>query len=282
MFRVQAPFGGSARSIEQNSRSSEYLNSGDAFVVFTPAFESAFVWHGPGANDEEKTAAQQLFNLFQRPAAIETCDEGQESEAFWASIGGKGEYSHVKDSNMLPPGDFEPRLFAVSNTSGYMWMKEVPQFQQEDLINDDCMILDAFSTVYVWVGSLSNKFERKGALARAEKYLEGVTDSRDKNQVVIDEVEAGHEPPAFKVQFVQWEPEIADAWLAVDPREIQKKTEEVKQAAAASAAANPYGKYLNGDETKFTYEQLKGQFPDGVKPDCKEKYLSDAEFEQYF
>lgn len=57
MFRVQAPFGGSARSIEQNSRSAQYLNSGDAFVVFTPNFEAAYVWHGPGANQEEKEGA---------------------------------------------------------------------------------------------------------------------------------------------------------------------------------------------------------------------------------
>lgn len=57
MFRVQAPFGGAARSIEQNSRSAQYLNSGDAFVVFMPNFESAYVWHGPGANEEEKKGA---------------------------------------------------------------------------------------------------------------------------------------------------------------------------------------------------------------------------------
>lgn len=34
MFRVQAPFGAGARSIEQNERCGKYLNSGDAFVVF--------------------------------------------------------------------------------------------------------------------------------------------------------------------------------------------------------------------------------------------------------
>jgi len=164
-----------------------------------PGLQSAFVWHGPGANDEERKGAQQVFDLFSRPDAIETCDEGQESEAFWESLGGKGEYSHVKDCSMIPPADFEPRLFSVSNASGYIWMKEVPQFQQEDLINEDCMVLDAFSTIYVWIGALSNKFEKKGALVRAQKYLEGLHDSRDKDQVVIEEIEAGHEPPMFRV-----------------------------------------------------------------------------------
>lgn len=38
MFRVQAPYGSGARSIEENERASKYLNSGDAFVVFLPGF----------------------------------------------------------------------------------------------------------------------------------------------------------------------------------------------------------------------------------------------------
>ena len=36
MFRIQAPYGGAARAIEQNEPASKYLNSGDSFLVFTP------------------------------------------------------------------------------------------------------------------------------------------------------------------------------------------------------------------------------------------------------
>jgi len=96
------------------------------------------------------------------------------------------------------------------------------------MINEDCYVLDAFSTVYVWLGALSVKQEKKGALTRAQKYLDGVTDARDKSQVVIEEVEAGKEPPSFRVQFVQWEPEVAEAWLLQDPRELEKRAEEAK------------------------------------------------------
>lgn len=48
------------------------------------------------------------------------------------------------------------------------------------MINDDIMILDAYSTIFVWIGNKSNKFEKKGALESAEKYLESVKDERDK------------------------------------------------------------------------------------------------------
>ena len=145
--------------------------------------------------------------------------EGQESAEFWESVGGQGAYSHVKESVGFAPG-FEPRLFSVSNTSGYMWMEEVPAFAQEDLLNDDCYILDAYSTIYTWIGNKSNSFEKKGVVKRAEKYLAEIRDSRDKNEVIIDEVLAGREPAGFTVQFIQWEPEVAAKWLETDPEVV--------------------------------------------------------------
>ncbi len=122
--------------------------------------------------------------------------EGEESAAFWDSIGGQGEYSKVKESMGISP-DFEPRLFGVSTLSGFLWMEEVPAFGQEDLNNNDCYILDAYSTIYVWIGNGSNKAEKKGVHTRAKKYLEDTNDSRDKTQVMIEEVLAGREPPQF-------------------------------------------------------------------------------------
>jgi len=42
-------------------------------------------------------------------------------------------------------------------------MKEVPNYAQDDLNNNEVMVLDAYRTIYVWVGMNSNKFERQGA-----------------------------------------------------------------------------------------------------------------------
>lgn len=78
-------------------------------------------------------------------------------------------------------------------------MEEVPAFAQEDLLLDDCYILDAYSVIYTWIGNKSNKFEKKGVVARAEKYLNEIRDSRDKDECIIDEVLAGHEPVGFTV-----------------------------------------------------------------------------------
>jgi len=109
-------------------------------------------------------------------------------------------------------------------------MKEIPAFAQEDLLNDDVMVLDAYSVVYIWIGNRSNKFEKKGAYNKVEKYLESVSDSRNKDAVTIQEIEAGKEPATFTMHFIQWEPEVAQAWLESDPLAALKKQAE-QQAA---------------------------------------------------
>lgn len=64
MFRVQAPYGGGARSIEQNERACGHLNSGDAFVVFLPGMSAAYLWLGKGANEPEINAGRHLMQAF--------------------------------------------------------------------------------------------------------------------------------------------------------------------------------------------------------------------------
>lgn len=163
-----------------------------------------------------------------------------------------------------------------------MWMEELPCFAQEDMLLDDCYILDAYSTIYLWIGCFANKFEKKSCQARAEKYLAELKDSRNKDEVIFDEVLPGREPIGFTVQFIQWEPEVAEAWLAQDPElnaaKAAEAEEEKKEAADAHAAANPFEGFLNPASNQFTYEVLKASFPEGVMPKKKEYYLNDEEF----
>jgi len=278
MFRVQGQYGGTARAIEQNARSAQYLNSGDAFSVITPNFEAGYIWSGFGASEEEEKLADKVFNAVQRPAAVTTVQEEEESEDFWASVGGKAEYSRCKDLAMPP--DFEPRLFQVSNTSGYMWMQELPAYQQEDLHNHDCFVLDAWNTVFIWIGALCDKAERRNVGKKAESYLKEVTDGRKFEDVLIENVEPGREPPSFQSQFIQWEPELAEKWLHEDPK-YQAKVAAAEEAKT-EAAKTPFDGYLDPKTNKFDYETLKSSFPKGVKPDAKEYYLSDDEFKTVF
>ena len=85
------------------------------------------------------------------------------------------------------------------------------------------MLLDTYQTVYVWIGVNSNKFEKRGALKSAAKYIESVNDERDKSSVNIVEVEPGKEMPGFTINFQEWSAEYAKMWL--EENQPKKKKE---------------------------------------------------------
>jgi hypothetical protein len=62
-------------------------------------------------------------------------------------------------------------------------VQEIYNYTQDDMLNDDIMILDAYSTINVWIGNRSNEFEKRGAYKSATKYLASVKDERDKDSV---------------------------------------------------------------------------------------------------
>lgn len=51
------------------------------------------------------------------------------------------------------------------------------------MMNDDIMLLDAYQTIYVWIGNKSNDFEKRGAFKSAQKYIDSIRDERDKDHV---------------------------------------------------------------------------------------------------
>ena len=208
---MTAPFGASAKAVEQESVLCANLNSGDAFIVAGPL--GNWLWCGLGANAEEQRLAQKLIdNVFEGGQHV---TEEQEPDEFWVSLGGKTQYANIKDTGIAL--GFEPRLFHCSNSSGSFYVQEIFNFVQEDMLNDDIMLLDAYSTIYMWIGNKSNKFERNGANKTAAKYIESVRDGRNKEEVQTIEVEAGKEPPSFTVHFPHWKQEISNKWLQEDP-----------------------------------------------------------------
>lgn len=217
-------------------------------------------------------------------AAVNTgFKEGEETQEFWDSLGGKTEYSSIKNMGIAP--GFEPRLFHCSNSQGYFHMKEIYNFNQEDLNNNDIMVLDVFSTVYIWVGRKSNDKERKNALKKVESYVQTCTDGRDIANVQYVTIDPCSEPINFTTHFPEWEDEVAERWLELDPYAAAMAKIEAEKKAAADA------KWGKKEEVKYessesgvthAYEVLKKGCPEGVDPTKKESYLSDAEFQSVF
>ncbi len=70
------------------------LNSGDCFILETP--HSLHVWNGQYSSDDEQALAKSVAaRLCSLP--IRLVAEGQEPADFWAVLGGKLEYTTIKE-----------------------------------------------------------------------------------------------------------------------------------------------------------------------------------------
>lgn len=97
--------------------------------MITAGLNHAYVWKGSNSNDIEWTKAKQMVNILGMGVVKEISEiiEGNESQDFWNTLGGKDNYEKIK-VNLDALNSFDARLFEVSNKSGYTTMKEVPSF----------------------------------------------------------------------------------------------------------------------------------------------------------
>lgn len=143
------------------------------------------------------------------------------------------------------------------------------------------MVLDAYRTIYTWIGKGANKIEIKNSAKKVDAYIQALQDGRKADDIQIVEVEPCSEPPAFTTQFPEWEDEVSAKWLEDDPyTAAQKKIAEERAALEAAKKAQNAGNsdYKDPSFNKFSLDELKAGTPEGVNPARKEYYLSDADF----
>jgi hypothetical protein len=219
--------------------------------------------------------------------AVVDFEERSEPAEFWAALGGQGEYV---SSTPGEDASREPRLFQCSNSTGTFRVEEIEMFEQEDLLDDDVMLLDVYSQLYVWIGSQANAAESAKAIEFANAFIHNATDGRS-SDIPIVRITSGNEPAMFTTYFVGWDPELFNKKSFEDPYEKKlREANEKKNAAAgstssAAAVAAPVvaaPKAVATASGTFTYEQLKSGVPDGVDPTKKEEYLSNEDFAAKF
>jgi len=228
------------------------LNSNDVFVLLR---EKPVLWKGAGASEEEQALG---FELCKRLGSAEpvVIAEGEEPEDFWKALGGKTEYA--SDPALYDP-EFAPRLFHVSNASGALRCEEVFNFVKEDLLEEDVMLLDVKTTVFIWIGSLCNKEELNQATKIARQYLESAPDGRGDVPDVL--IRQGQEPLQFTCHF---------NWNDDPNKHLSDNIEAVHLAARPKAG------------TTFPLDVLQTTIPEGVDPAKKETYLSENDFQTAF
>jgi len=262
------------------------LNGGDCFALNTK--DVLYTWCGKGSSASEKKVAESISKILAGKKKTVTLTEGTEPAEFWAALGGKGEYP------ASPPEAEEAkeaRLFHCCNTHGYFKIEEIFNFQQEDLINDDTMILDTYSEVFVWLGHDSAKEEKEEAMKAAVQYVTNAPDGRSKDTPVY-RINAGSEPPNFTCHFAGWNPEKASDFS--DPYEAKKKglggkPSETKSAAPAKKGPVVLEKvnvaelgFLDYNTNFFALDVLQKGTPDKCDPANREMYLNPDDFKKLF
>ena len=140
-----------------------------------------------------------LFDL-QASYSNQTIYEGAEPENFfWLAMGGRGE--HDTEAEYMK----HTRLFRCSNDQGYFAITEkLADFCQDDLSNDDVMILDTGSEIFLWFGPNSAEMEKKLALKSAQVYRKHLQDERNSQPRKIKLAKRKQEPHEFRRCFHGW------------------------------------------------------------------------------
>lgn len=187
------------------------FNTGDCFILDTGKF--IYVWSGSQSNMMEKNRARDLANQIRdserRGAAkVEIIQEGEEPEEMIQILGKRpvqlkeGSTQDDKEADKIHTRGAV--LYQVSNVTGEMKVTRVADggtFRKEQLISDDCFILDTAGKIYVWKGKKANKEEREQSLATAEKFISLMKYS---NKTQVQEMSEGNESPLFKQFFSNW------------------------------------------------------------------------------
>lgn len=160
-----------------------------------------YLWIGSKSNPSEAKIAEEIANekftsALRNPIVVQ---EGTEPEKFWSFLGGRKEYE--TDSSFMQ----HTRLFRCSNDKGYFSISEkCTDFCQDDLSDDDIMILDNGSQVFLWIGPKSSEVEVKLAYKSAQVYVQNlrIKDSQNPRQLML--TFKGKESRKFTKCFHAW------------------------------------------------------------------------------
>ncbi|KAK0145517.1 Advillin [Merluccius polli] len=260
LFQVHGSEPCTTKAIEVPAFTSS-LNSNDVFLLKSQT--EMYLWCGKGSSGDERNMAKKITPVIGKDIDCEIVAEGQES----------GELQQV-----VP--DHPPRLFECSNKTGRFMVEEIMHFNQDDLIEDDVMLLDTWDQIFIWVGKDANETERKEVIPTSLEYLRTHPASRDLDTSVIL-IKQGFEPLSFTGWFAAWDPH---KWSGGNSYEEMKKE-------FGDSAPLPEEVQKNGQEEDRTFDshppedllhKQTSELPEGVDAAHKEKYLSDADFQDIF
>ncbi|GIQ86503.1 villin/Gelsolin [Kipferlia bialata] len=175
--------------------SASALNHGDSFVVDTG--KTCYVWHGKDALRREKYTATLFASTLGHTKLV--VDDGDESEEFWAALGGG-------DGSDVQPGHDETadqEFLSQTKPTGALFDFEGESapgpLGLESLSQDKAYVFVSGLDCFVWTGRDVPVTQRKRLGVAVEQYLASVDAPLD---TCVQYVKGGHETPDFETVFV--------------------------------------------------------------------------------
>ncbi|EPS70629.1 hypothetical protein M569_04129, partial [Genlisea aurea] len=199
LFRVQGSGPENMQAIQVEPVASS-LNSSYCYILH--GGPSAFIWCGSITNSEAQELAERQLDLIKPNVQPKLLKEGAEYDQFWELLGGKSEYPSQK---IAREAEGDPHLFSCAFAKGDLKVKEIYNFNQDDLMTEDVFVLDCHSDIYLWVGKQVDSKNKMNALSIGEKFLEhDFLHKKLSPEAPIYIVMEGSEP-SFFTRFFTWD-----------------------------------------------------------------------------
>ncbi|KAI6176538.1 hypothetical protein M3Y97_00808900 [Aphelenchoides bicaudatus] len=206
------------RTIEVDC-TSKSLNSAFGYILTCPFTEGSedpskdegkvgriYIWFGSRSDNYYNPVTESVASdLLNHDGAYDevVIREGEETQEFWSSIGGKKKYSTNADFM-----DYT-RLFRCSNEKGYFTCSEkTVDFCQDDLDNDDVMIVDSGKFVFLWCGGNCSDVEGKLAYQAVQAYVNNCKIKGQDRQLLL--AVKGLESKRFRELFHGWSRQVSE------------------------------------------------------------------------
>eukprot|EP01117_Protostelium_nocturnum_P010235 TRINITY_DN3673_c0_g1_i1.p1 TRINITY_DN3673_c0_g1~~TRINITY_DN3673_c0_g1_i1.p1 ORF type:complete len:1790 (-),score=878.49 TRINITY_DN3673_c0_g1_i1:11-5380(-) len=255
LYEISSTTSWNTRALEVKA-SAYSLSSYCVFLLSTKS--TLFIWIGSASSSEEQEFANQAAKRLSSEKTV-IVKEGAEPKEFWNCLGGKSDYPLKLETKRNTS-----RLFECSIGTGIFKVNEITLFSQDDLMPEDVYLLDAKSSVYIWIGRISDEREKKMAMETAIEYVEKAPDGRSMTTKNIYAITQGSETVEFTCHFPGWD------WSKFP-----------NASPSSNPVVTPVLEILEEFNRTYTYEELSSkQFPKGIDTSKLESYLDDNEFLQ--
>jgi len=162
--------------------SRESLNDGDVFIL--DLGKKIYQFNGKNSKGFERHKAMEVvMHLKERRGfyieliVMDESSPTSDDDTFWELLGGKGDIKpEDPNSDSLEKMKTDIKLFRLSDESGELKSTFVEEghrkIKMEMFTSDDVYLLDKGYIIYVWIGKNASPNEKRGAMGKAQKYIQ--------------------------------------------------------------------------------------------------------------